>query len=113
MSPTIKSQFDIAANATAYPLQGSQYEYLPFNAVVEFAVKADAGDVLFGTVYSGSDLLMQQARLDALAVATAIQYPFDVDVRDVAAQGERISAEVREGAGAASTARIVVWITPL
>lgn len=111
--PTIKDRRDIAANAIAFPLQGNQYEYLPFDAMVEFALKADAGDNIVGTVYSGSDLLMQQARLDEIAVATAIQYPWDVDVKDVAAQGERLNAELREAGGVASTVRTVVWITPL
>jgi len=29
-----------AAAGTYFPLQGSQYEYLPFNAMVEFAILA-------------------------------------------------------------------------
>jgi len=110
--PTIRARNDIAANALAFPLTGNQYEYLPFDALVEFAIKADTGDVIFATVFSGSDLLMQQSRLDEIPVSTAIQYPWDVDVKDVAAQGERLNAELREGAGVVSTVRTVVWITP-
>jgi len=103
----------MAANGIAFPLQGNQYEYLPFDAQVEFAIKGDTGANVVATVYSGSDLLMQQAQIDDIAVATAIQYPWDVDVKDVAAQGERLNAELREAAGATPVVRTVVWITPL
>ena len=43
--PTIRRTTVLAANATANPLQGSQYEYLPFNAMVEIAILAIADSV--------------------------------------------------------------------
>jgi len=111
--PLIKVQADVAANGTAFPLQGNQYEFLPFDAYLEFALLADAGDSIRATVHSGSDLLLQSALMDTLAVATPIVYPDNYNLTDVAAAGERIGVELTETAGAASTYRVAVRITPL
>ena len=110
--PTIRTTTtNIAANATAFPLQGNQYEYLPFNALVEFAVVANAVGIL-ATVYSGSDVLQQAGA--ATVKATSPLYPDDFLLSDVAAAGERISVELRETAGVATTdIETVVRITPL
>ena len=111
--PTIRQTTTLAANASANPLQGSQYEYLPFDAVVEFAILADAGDTVNASVFSGSDVLLQNAQVDALAVATPIQYPENYDIRDVAAAGERLGVTVTDASGAGGVVRTVVRITPL
>ena len=111
--PLIKVRSDIAANAVATPLQGNQYEFLPFDALVEFAVLADAGDNITATVYSGSDVLQQNARADELAVASPILYPDHYSLQDVAMQGERLNVILQEAGGIASTFRVAVRITPL
>ena len=111
--PTIRQSTTLAANASANPLQGSQYEYLPFDAVVEFAILADAGDTINASVFSGSDVLLQNSQVDTLAVATPIQYPENYDIRDVAAAGERLGVTVTDASGLGGTVRTVVRITPL
>lgn len=110
--PTIRTTTtNLAANATAFPLQGNQYEYLPFNAQVEFAVVANAAGVQ-ATVYSGSDVLQQAGA--ATVKATSPVYPDDFLLGDIAMAGERISVELRETAGVATTdIETVVRITPL
>ena len=110
--PTIRTTTtNLGANATAFPLQGNQYEYLPFNALVEFAVVANAAGIL-STVYSGSDVLQQAGA--ATVKATSPVYPDDFLLSDVAMAGERISVELRETAGVATTdIETVVRITPL
>ncbi len=110
--PTIRvTTTNIAANATQYPLQGNQYEYLPFNAQVEFAVVANAAGIV-ATVYSGSDVLQQAGA--ATVKATSPVYPDDFLLGDIAMAGERISVELRETAGVATTdVETVVKITPL
>jgi hypothetical protein len=110
--PTIRSTTtNLAANATAFPLQGNQYEYLPFNAAVEFAVVANAAGIL-ATVYSGSDILQQAGA--TTVKATSPVYPDDFLLADIAMAGERISVEIRETAGVATTdIETVVRITPL
>jgi len=111
--PTIKTTTTLAANASANPLQGSQYEYLPFDAQVAFAILADAGDTINASVFSGSDLLLQNSQVDTLAVATPIQFPENFDIVDVAAAGERLGVTVTDASGAGGTVRCVVRITPV
>jgi len=111
--PTIKRKRDVAANGEDFPLVGSQYEYLPFDARVDVALLADTGDELEGTVYSGSDVLLEGSQLDEKALASPVVWPDDFSLTDVAAQGERLGIKVRETAGAISTYRIVVRITPI
>ena len=113
MTPLIKTNTTVAANATAFPWQGNQYEFLPFDAAVSIALLADAGDVFIASVFSGSDVLLQSSPIDALAVATPITYPDDYSLQDVAAAGERLGCDVTEGAAAISIVRTAVQIIPL
>jgi hypothetical protein len=110
--PTIRATTtNIAANGTSFPLQGNQYEYLPFNAQLEFAVVANATGIT-ATVYSGSDVLQQAGAVSVKS--TSPVYPDDFLLADIAMAGERISVELRETAGTATTdIETVVRITPL
>ncbi len=103
----------IAAGATITPWSGSQYEYLPFDAQVEIALLADAGDSWDASIFSGTDVLLQNSRIDALALATPITYPDDYSLDDVAAQGERLGAQLTNQSGAVADVRTQVRITPL
>lgn len=104
---------DAAAGATVNPLQGSQYEYLPFDAFVEFAVYADTGDTWTLSVFSGSDVLMQNAPMPILATATPIIYPDHFFLNDGAGAGERLGVQAVNGTGAVADFRTLVRITPL
>ncbi len=89
---------------TIFPLQGSQYEYLPFNARVEFAIVGDKATVpaeidgVTATVFSGSDILQQAGPITNKGLVTAQSrnavYPDDFLLDDVAAAGERISVQL-------------------
>jgi len=124
--PTIRVQNIAAAGATTvFPLQGNQYEYLPFNARVEFAivghdgVTADVVAATRATVFSGSDILQQQGPItDKSAVTAQSQnavYPDDFLLDDVAAAGERLSVQLDIPADTTfdSVFDTVVKITPL
>jgi len=110
--PTIRvTTTNLAANGQAFPLQGNQYEFLPFNARVEFAIVANAAGIDV-TVYSGSDVLQQNG--PATVKATPPLYPDDFLLDDVAMAGERLNVVLRETAGVATTdIETVVKITPL
>jgi hypothetical protein len=115
--PIIRKKTDLADGATAFPLQGSQYEYLPFNALLEFAIVqlTDATATTEATVYSGSDVLQEQSECDQKAALSAI-YPDDFTLQDVAAAGERIGVQLVAGPTGETTDRLVltvVRITPL
>lgn len=111
--PTIRRTTVLAANASANPLQGSQYEYLPFDAMVEMSILAIADSVAQASVFSGSDVLLQNETVDGLALATPLVYPDHFDIQDVAAAGERLGVTLTDISGAGTTVRTVVRITPL
>jgi len=112
--PTIRVRSTAAAGATTvFPLQGNQYEYLPFNARVEFALVgadgATAGiinDVTAGPISDKSAVTGQ---------TTGAVYPDDFLLDDVAAAGERLSVELNIPADTTfdSVIDTVVKITPL
>ena len=102
-----------AGGATVNPLQGSQYEYLPFDAFVEFAIYADTGDTWNVSVFSGSDVLMQSAVIPILATAVPILYPDHYFLNDVAGAGERLGVQAVNGTGGVADFRTIVRITPL
>lgn len=109
--PTIKKTTNLAAaGAEANPLSGSQYEYLPWPAMVEIAILADGEDV-DASIFSGSDLLLESAEVDQRAVTDPVRFPDDVLVEDVAAAGERLGIRLVSRAGAARIVRTVVKIT--
>jgi len=113
--PTIRSVDVLQAGVPVFPLQGNQFEYLPFNARVEFAVTEITPTTLIGdveaTVFSGTDILQQQALISGVADGR-VTYPDDFLLDDVAAAGERLSVELRSAIGGA-TVETVVKITPL
>ena len=103
---------NLGANATAYPLQGNQYEYLPFAAALQFAVIANAATVDV-TVYSGSDVL-QQGGAPSVKTTIITVYPDDFLLDDVAAAGERLNVILRETGGVPTTdLETSVKITPI
>ena len=100
-----------AAGSTVNPLAGSQYEYLPWDAFVEFAIYADAGDTWTASVFSGSDVLMQSSTIPQLATATPILYPDHYYLNDTAFAGERLGVQVLNGSAGAADFRCITRIT--
>lgn len=122
--PTIRVRTAVDAAGTFFPLQGNQYEYLPFNARVEFGLVGQATtaadiDAITATVYSGSDILQQRGPISNKSAVTGqtngAVYPDDFLLDDVAAAGERLSVELNVPAAgtAGDTVDTVVKITPL
>lgn len=94
-------------------LQGSQFEFLPYNAALEFGIVGDANAAdLRVDAYSGQDVLCEQ--LQPSAAARIPLYPDDFNLTDVAARGERIKVRVRNLSAAASrTVFFAIRITPI
>lgn len=110
--PVIQQRVALGASATAQPLSGSQYEFLPFDASVEIAMQADATGVL-ASVYSGSDVLMQEGPVQIGTINVMPKYPDDFYLTDVAAAGERLSIVLRDTSGAARVVMVTVRLTPI
>lgn len=111
--PTMKvTTTNMAANSTNFPLQGQQFEYLPYNAQLHFAVIANAATVDV-QVFSGQDVL-QQSGPPVVKTTIATVWPDDFLLDDVAGAGERLSVVLREtGAIATTDAETTVRITPI
>lgn len=102
----------MTANGSATPLSGFQYEILPFDALVEIAIQASAVSQVLATVYSGTDLLMEEGPVQQGTLGVSPKYPDDFYLRDYALQGDRLKVRLREIAAATPTVMTAVMITP-
>ena len=112
--PVIQGSASVAAaSVNDNVLAASQFEFLPYDAAIEFGLNGDAnGADLRVDVYSGQDVLMENAPMSAQNRIPV--YPDDYQLTDVAAGGERLKVRVRNtNAGAARTIFFAVRITPL
>lgn len=108
--PTIKTSVSVPANGVVdNALAGNQYEFLPYNALVEFGIVAASAGIV-ADVYSGADALMEAGVVSSANRSPL--YPDDYDLVDVAAAGERLKVRLRNTTAAAITTQVAVRITP-
>ena len=111
MPPLIQNVTVIQPNAVNdNVLTGSQYEYLPYNARIEWGLVASATG-LFVDVFSGQDTVTEQ-------MAPSLQnrfpvYPDDFTLIDVAAAGERLKVRVRNTTAGTLSIFHATRITPI
>lgn len=109
--PMIQVTGSVAANSTNdNVITGSQFEYLPYNATLEFGLVGSAAGLL-ADAYSGQDVLCE-----SMAISTQNRYPIypdDYVLSDVAAAGERVKVRVRNSTGGALTYFVGIRITPI
>jgi hypothetical protein len=110
--PMIQKRIVLALNSSASALQDDQFEYLPYNALVEVAMLTDAVGVL-ATVFSGSDLLMDEGPVPVAAINVFPKFPDDYHLTDVAAGGERIKIRLRDTSGAQRIVMVGVRISQI
>lgn len=114
--PLIRTQTSVAANGTAYPLQGSQFEYLPYNARVSFAIVGPdtTPGAITATIYSGSDIVQQDGPItEKPTTDQKISLQDDFLITDVAGGGERLSVVLKNSSAGAITVLVAVQIYPL
>jgi hypothetical protein len=109
--PLIQQSVSIGASSVNdNVLAGSQFEFLPYNAALRFALNGSATG-LVADVYSGQDVLTEQ-----MSVNTLNRVPINPDdflLTDVAAGGERIKVRVRNTTAGALTLFFAVIIDPI
>ncbi len=109
--PLIQSSISIPANSVNdNVIAGSQFEFLPYNAALRFALNGSAAG-LVADVYSGQDVLAEQ-----MGVNTLNRVPINPDdflLSDVAGAGERIKMRVRNTSGGALTLFYACMIDPI
>ena len=111
--PMIQDIVSIAASGVNdNVLSGSQWEFLPYDAYVEFGLNGDAnGADLRVDVYSGQDVLLENSPMNTQTRLPV--YPDDYSLNDVAGGGERLKIRVRNtSAAAARSLYFGVRITP-
>ena len=110
--PVIQNVTSTAAGQTTQNvLAGSVYEYLPFNAQVEFGICGDAAGEGRVTVLSGSDTVLEESPISRQARFPI--YPDDFTLVDVARAGERLVIRHRNTGVAANNLFWAVRITPI
>jgi len=110
--PAVKGGATLAAAGdTVNAMQGSQYEFLNFPALVEFAILAAAGDAPTAVITTGSDILLSNGVIDEKAVTLPITRE-DIQFSDTVLPGERIVVNITATA-AGDIVRWLINITPL
>lgn len=106
--PSIQGSVAVAAaSVNDNVLTGSQFEFLPYNAFVEFGIQGDAnGADLRIDVFTGQDMVAE-GLIPGINARTPI-YPDDFAANDVAAGGERLKMRVRNTN--AANPRTVYWL---
>lgn len=110
--PFIAKRIALAANTTVSALADDQFEYLPYDALVQFALSTDATGVLM-TIFSGGDLLMDEGPVPIGTINVFPKYPDDYHLEDVAAGGERLKIRLRDTSGAARVVMVGVRISQI
>lgn len=111
--PLIQGTNSIAAGGVNdNVLTGNQFEFLPYDAFIEFGLTGDAaGGDLRVDVYSGPDVLLENAPMSTQNRIPI--YPDDYNLQDAAAAGERLKIRVRNVGAGAAVLNHAVRITPL
>jgi hypothetical protein len=110
--PLINNTSSILTGASAQPLLGSQFEYLPYNARIEIGIIANVTGVL-ADVSSGSDILQESGPVGVGTINVFPKYPDDFYLVDVAAAGDRLKINLRNPTGGTIVVMTTVRITPL
>lgn len=109
--PFFQTSQPVAANATVENiLTGSQWEFAPYNATVEFAINGSAAG-LVTDVTTGQDVVAE-----ASSVNTANRFgilPDDFVYQDVVRAGERIKVRVRNTTAGALTVFVSMRMMPI
>lgn len=113
LDPMFTWSQSVAAGATFNPLDGWQYEYLPYPCKVEIFHRATLTGML-ATVTSGSDTLMEEAPVSAGGTAGVTPGRLNIEpLTDDAAAGDRLKIRYRNTNAGANTIDGQIIITPL
>lgn len=109
--PVIQSSVSVGANDVVdNVITGSQFEFLPYNAHLDFGLTQSATGLVCD-VYTGQHTITE-------SLAPSLQnrvpvYPDDFPLQDVAGAGERVKIRVRNTTGGALTLYYTMKITPV
>jgi len=103
----------LTANGTIRPLDGWQYEYLPYPAEIQVLARATDGNVV-NTLTSGSETIVEESPVQGGGTASVIPSPLNTPVQGwFGAAGDRLKLLYRETAGGTPTVDGIIEIQPL
>ncbi|MDE2215516.1 MAG: hypothetical protein KGJ95_10525 [Candidatus Omnitrophica bacterium] len=109
--PVIQGSVSVSASSVVdNVITGSQFEFLPYNAHLDFGLVGSATGLVCD-VYTG-----QHTITEALAPSTQNRvpvYPDDFTLQDVAGAGERVKIRVRNTTAGTLTLFYTMKITPV
>jgi len=111
--PTISDLTAVTTLATVENvLTGSQFEFLPYDAFLEFGLTSEGvvGDFIVD-VFSGQDVLLESGSVSILDRQPI--YPDDFILNDAAGAGERIKIRIRNSSAGTLNFFTTLKITPL
>lgn len=105
----------LTANGTFRPLDGWQYEYLPWPAEVQVLARHTGAAGSVQAVYtSGSETIVEESPVQAGGTAGVTPSPLNTPVQGwFGAAGDRLKLNYRETAAATPTVDGIIEITPL
>jgi len=103
----------LTANGVVRPLDGWQYEYLPYPAEVQVLARATDANVV-GVYTSGSETVVEESPVQAGGTAGVIPSPLNTPVQGwIGAAGDRLKLSYRETAGGTPQVDGIIEIQPL
>ena len=103
----------MTANGTFRPLDGWQYEYLPWPAEVQVLSRA-TGVTVVNVYTSGSETIVEESPVQSGGTAGVIPSALNTPVQGwVAAAGDRLKLNFRETGGLTPTVDGIIEINPL
>ena len=110
--PSFTFSSSVAAGAVFRPLDGWQYEYLPWPAEVQVLARATA--IAMVAVYtSGSETIVEESPVQAGGTTGVIPSPLNTPVQGwIAAAGDRLKLGYRNTSGAAINLDGIIEINP-
>lgn len=111
--PTISGRTSLAAGASvANVLQGSQYEFAPFDGTIEIGLFSDK-NLVTTAVFSGPDVLQEPGGAVPFGAAEAApQYPDHYLWEDEVARGDRLKLSLVNGNAATAIVNWVLRMSP-
>jgi len=111
--PSFTFSESIAANGTIRPLDGWQYEYLPYPAEIQVLARVAAVGVV-NTYTSGSETVVEESPVQSGGTAGVIPSPLNTPVQGwVGAAGDRLKLNYRNTTAGAIAIDGIIELTPL
>lgn len=103
----------LAANGVARPLDGWQYEYLPYPAAIKITMRSTTAGAR-ASLFTGSETIQEESPVQAGGTIGVTPSDFTTpSVEFIGGQGDRLKVLLREVAGGTPTVDGIIHLEPL